>query len=145
MNLGANFMGQAGFFKNGKAGRPHPDSPNLTIFDIEEINRLGAPTVGIPARPVVDVVAKQHAKKLQSVLAQGIRNMHRTKSHESIKNAVTVAAQLARGAMEAYIRSPDTPPPPNAPSTVEGKGFNNPLFHHGHLAGSVEYRTVIKR
>lgn len=130
--------GEAGVFEKGKGGQRHGDS-NLRTVDIMAIHEFGAPTAGISKRSVVEAAAREQAGNIRSGLRAGIRDELRGEAGAT-ERAVRNAARQLRLKMQAIIRDPSRPAPPNAPSTVARKGFNNPLLWTRRLHDAFEER-----
>lgn len=133
---------KAGLRRDGEAGTRRYDNGH-TVMDIAPIHEFGAPTAGIPKRPVVAHVGSATGNQAAQIMLRGIKTLHARPSSGGhlVRTQLEAAARMGRRAMETRVRKPGEPPPPNAPSTVAQKGFNNPLFESGKLAASFESWT----
>lgn len=91
-------------------------------------------TVRIPARPFFRTMIKQCSPGWGKSLA-GILKAH----DYDAAAALGLMGMLIKGQLQTSIR--DWSAPPNAPSTVRGKGFNKPLISSGHLLNSVDFEV----
>lgn len=124
---------EVGFF----GGKPHPADPSMTVASIAAIQEFGAPAAKIPERPFMQTTVRETT--VSKVLAQSIRNIVRGVNTPITHGIWGVAGVHMSKEMSRTITNFSFPP--NAPVTVEIKGFDDPLIETGHMRDSVEYRV----
>lgn len=110
--------------------------PNGTpVAAVAAWNEYGTRT--IPARPFFRNMIAAKSKEWPDGIATQLRL---TRYDVALTLQRTGAA--IRGQLQLSIRSTNTPP--NAPSTIAKKGFNNPLIDTGHMLNSVDYEVTTR-
>lgn len=130
---------QIGFFREDSYG---VENNNLPVATVAAWQDKGAPFIGdkhIPARPFMSVGLKDLLKSpvytnkyKQSFLH--VLESNSTFSKEYHKLSIAVVPKLKKIIDGWYT-------PPNTPSTIEGKGFNNPLIETGKMKDSVRAKV----
>lgn len=115
---------RVGFFEDAK----YPDGTSVAM--VGAIQNDGAPKAGIPPRPffstMVAIESKNWPKAIRDLLIENDYDARKT---------LEIAGEGIKGQLQRYIL--DWSQPPNAESTIEKKGFNDPLFETGHMVNSV--------
>lgn len=126
-----------GFFREDQYGS---DNNNLNVAAVAAWNEFGDArwSVNIPPRPFMrtglgNYVTTTAFKKILAGELKLVFSGKRTinKVYDSIGKVLTEKVQ------ETILELND---PPNAPSTVERKGFNDPLIDTGFMYDSVKYK-----
>jgi len=91
--------------------------------------------ITIPSRPFFRTMIKEHTAEWGPVIGKMMvdTNYDQNKLYKSV-------GELIKGQLQDSIIKMDFPP--NAPSTIRRKGFNNPLIDTGHMLNSVDYEVV---
>jgi hypothetical protein len=117
------------------ANKKHPRSGE-TLEDIAIINEFGAGNV--PERPFLRGTILKNKKKYRKFVRDRILRGALLKKR-STKKAVN---DLGKEAVKDVRRMIDSKiPPPNAPSTVDAKGFDHPLIETGLLKSSIGFKV----
>ena len=118
---------------------------DITTGEVAIINEYG--TEDIPPRPAfkmgLDKSVKDNKKLIDAAL-KNISNHLLTGRSASIKrNLQQVLTQIGRGAKKntRTLIKTGAVEPGNAPSTIQRKGFDRPLWETGLLYDSVEYKV----
>lgn len=114
-----------------KSGVTYPkegDAPPVKLSDVAFWNEFG--TEKIPARPAFRVGAENAVKNSKDLIAKYLMNltdpkMSKANLKQLEKTFMQKMAARCEREVKKIIRSGSTAP--NAPSTVEHKGFNKPL------------------
>lgn len=127
-----------------------PDSLNLTIKQLKDgatvdigihdnpekaehayYNEFGTPR--IPARPAWRTTLDRFQKKYDGLMLEAIDNAIKGKVHiiAGLQELGSAVAQDLKKAIIAWKK------PPNAPSTIAKKGFNDPLIETGETRDSI--------
>lgn len=106
----------------------------IPVAEVALANEFGNPAHSVPPRPfmwrTIDGNAKKWAKLVQNELPQ----MKKMDLKAMAKRVASVAVRdMQRTIDELQF-------PPNAPSTIRAKGFNNPLIDSGQMRDSVTWR-----
>jgi hypothetical protein len=94
-------------------------------------------TSNIPARPFFSTCVNQNRKNWTTLLAPALKN-----AKFDGEKALDIIGNQAKGDLQETMREWDTPP--NAPSTVKAKGFNDPLIDTGNLLDAVSFKVTKK-
>lgn len=114
--------------KTGWPENPTYEDKYKTKFaDVAEYNEFG--TTKIPARPFMRTAIAQNEQKWKQVFAEGVRKCVNGGDPPTL--ALLDAASTAAGDIALVLR--DFTTPPNAPSTIERKGKDDPLMESGLL------------
>lgn len=92
---------------------------------------------GIPPRPFFDVAMDTNKGKYRMAMIKSAIDILRGKTNT--QGFLTKLGILAQGDVQQAIV--DFSSPPNAPSTIAKKGFDNPLIDTGEMKGDVTYRV----
>lgn len=121
---------------NEKSGKPRRFSarPAIPIAQVAAFNEYGDPARHVPARPFMKWTMYKNMRKwrnfVQDVLPQTM----------DAKDTMERLGQKVVRDMKDMIN--DWSEPPNAPSTVAQKGFNNPLIDTRTMVDSVRMEVV---
>ena len=97
---------------------------------IAAINKLGAPAANIPARDAITPMIAQQKLVIRSALGHAAKAALRGRDPEPYLETLAATLELeAKRAIEAFSS------PANAPSTIKGKGFDDPLIGKGADGG----------
>lgn len=122
--------------KNGIRARRIGKREKIPVAQVALANEYGVPEHNVPPRPfmwrTVDGNAKKWAKMVQNELPQ-MKKM-------DLKTMVKRIASVAVRDMQRTID--ELQYPPNAQSTINAKGFNNPLIDSGQMRDSVTWRLA---
>ncbi len=119
--LKVGFLENATYAKNGM--------PVATIALIQE---FGAPAAGIPPRPFFRNFIAKNSKGWPG----GIANQLKLNGYD-VQRSLQITGFVLKGQLQLEIR--DLKTPPNAPSTIRRKGFDDPLIETGHMLNSVDF------
>lgn len=123
-----------GFFNN--AGNKRNDT-NLTNAEIAIKNNLG---IGVLARPFFTTTMDNNAKKYANdVIKKIFEAVGKCDKNVFIRQAEETLQQ-AKGDLQQSIVDWQTPP--NAPSTIAKKGFNDPLRDTDQMLNAVNCKIV---
>lgn len=115
-------------------GSPQPESGDLTMAQLGAVLHFGTEDGHIPARPWLDTGVESGTRDIldtiRSAAAKGL----------PLDTVLEQVGVVAAGAVQEYIT--DLRTPPNAPSTIEKKGSDNPLVDNGHLRAAVTYAVT---
>ena len=115
----------------------YPDGTK--VVDVVRWNEYG--TSKIPARPAFRRSISRTAPKLAEIGAEQAREMLHGKLRFNV--AARRLAKLLAEDMQKAVESFRTPP--NAPSTIRKKGFNNPLIETRLMVRSITYKLLKTR
>ena len=121
---------------NEKIGKPRRFSarPAIPVAQVAVFNEYGDPARHVPARPFMHGTVNRNVKKwrnfVQDVLPQTM----------NAKETMERLGQRVVQDMKDTIN--DWTEPPNAPSTIAQKGFNNPLIDTRTMVDSVRMEVV---
>ena len=112
-----------------------PESDGTPVATIAAINEYGNPANGQPPRPFFRqmIQAKKDGWGVSFNAALQASNMDAAK-------ALRIMGEGMRGQLIESIN--EFSDPPNAPSTIERKGFNKPLINTGHMRDSAAFEVV---
>lgn len=112
------------------AGATYPDEVGTPVAQVAFWNEYG--TSRSPARPFFRTMIANESDGWAELVA----NAAKYYNYDGDK-ALAAVGERIRDQLQESIRRWDTPP--NAPYTVDVKGFNKPLIHTGHMLNSVDY------
>lgn len=122
------------------ASAPHPLRSNISIGSVAVMNEYGSDAAGVPERSFIRRAFRTKANRSELVqqLGQAVRQV--VKYGALPENALAPVGRVIVGRIQdAILRSP---PPPNAPWTVEEKGHAHTLVHTYTLHDSISSRVV---
>jgi hypothetical protein len=107
----------------------------MTPADVAKLNEEGH-EINTPPRPFMST----NAEKEKPVLKKMIKSLYRkmTKKIISPEERLMILGEYMEESLKQEIV--DWSDPPNAPSTIAKKGFNDPLINTGLMLDSVSYR-----
>lgn len=111
------------------------DDPKLAL--IAAVNEFGSSN--IPARPFLRTTFKAESRKAKRIFDSHFARWvldRRASARASLEAAGEHIAEATMAKIEAIKN------PPNAPSTIRQKGFDNPLVHTGKLKKSITVKVV---
>lgn len=113
----------------------------LETVGIAAINTLGAPSNNLPPRPVVEPFVRSQRALIRRKHRSAVVRANRGKDPEP--KLEELADELREGGKQ-FIR--DLSDPPNADSTIDQKGFDNPLVGVGSDGGRLvaEFNAEVK-
>lgn len=115
-------------------GAPVPESGDLTMAQLGAVLHFGTEDGHIPARPWldtgVDSGTQDILETIRSAAGKGL----------PLDAALEQVGVVAAGAVQEYIT--ELRIPPNAMSTIERKGSDNPLIDTGAMRHSVSYAVT---
>jgi len=123
---------RVGFFENARYG---PENDNLQVAQVAKWNEEGTTTN--PTRPFMRHLVSSLDGVYTSTFAASIQSILIGKS--SFSKEYKKLGPLLVEDMQEVIAEWSTPP--NSPTTVAKKGFNNPLVDTGLMHDSVEFRV----
>lgn len=112
------------------AGATYPDEAGTPVAQVAFWNEYG--TSRSPARPFFRTMIANESDGWADVLARAAEYYN----YDGAK-ALAAMGEHIRGQLQNSIRGWQDPP--NAPYTIERKGFNAPLRDTGHMLNSVDY------
>jgi hypothetical protein len=98
----------------------------------------GPYTITIPPRPFFRTMIAQNKDSWGPALGAIVKQNKGIKA----KDALSLLGSIMVGQLKASIIAMKTPP--NAPSTIRKKGFDNPLIDTSHMLNSVDYEVTTK-
>lgn len=120
-----------------------------TIAAINEYGQANDPPYQIPARPFLEPAVRRRKRFIKAGMERALKKAltpdNLQMSEDRVQKVLTsefekIADNLV-GAIQAGIINLQTPP--NAPFTIQKKGFNDPLLETGQMVDSVQY--VVKK
>ena len=119
-----------GIPKGGKSiGTRYPDG--TPVLAVAFYNEFGTET--IPARPFIKNGGRIATKKLEPILKKVIKAVNNDKA--KLKNEFEKVGLLAEAIVKKYIVQLKSPP--NAQSTIDAKGADNPLVDTNLMKNSI--------
>lgn len=115
-------------------GAPQPESGDLTMAQLGAVQHFGTEDGHIPAHPWLDVGVESGTQDILDTIRSAVG---RGLPLDAVLEQVGV---VAAGAVQEYMT--DLRTPPNAPSTIERKGSDNPLIEDGHLRAAVTHAVT---
>lgn len=107
-----------------------------TVAQVAAWNEYG--TEDIPSRPFMRQSFDENRKNLEQILEEGFGDLLDGKILPS--SVLNKAGKELKTKMKKKIV--DFKTPPNAPSTIRKKGFDNPLIHTKKLLRSIEFKKA---
>ena len=131
---------------SGKTNRKQVVKAAITNAEILFINENGSPLRHIPARPVLQMTIDwANANLLQKTIDKCIDAYIQSNfSEDVIKKELNKMCIRMQNYARHLIYDNDGRLQENAPSTIQRKGFNHPLFQTGQLARSITCKLVDK-
>lgn len=115
-------------------GAPQPESGDLNMATLGAVLHFGSEDGHIPARPWLDTGVESGTQDILDTIRSGAG---KGLPLDAVLEHVGV---VAAGAVQEYMT--DLRTPPNAPSTIERKGSDNPLIDTGAMRQSVSYAVT---
>lgn len=115
-------------------GSAQPESSDLTMAQLGAVQHFGSEDGHIPARRWLDVGVESGTQDILDTIRSGAG---KGLPLDAVLEQVGV---VAAGAVQEYIT--DLRTPPNAPSTIERKGSDNPLIDTSAMMQSVSYAVT---
>lgn len=115
-------------------GSAQPESGDLTMAQLGAVQHFGSEDGHIPARPWLDVGVESGTQDILDTIRSGAG---KGLPLDAVLEQVGV---VAAGAVQEFII--DLRTPPNAPSTIEKKGSDNPLIDTSAMMQSVSYAVT---
>lgn len=110
-------------------GSVEPDGSSTA--EVAAINEYGAPEAGIPARPFFSGMIAEKSPEWGDKFAKLLELSDYDTSRALRRMGDGIATQLRKAII-------DFKDPPNAPSTIAKKGFDDPLVDTGSMLNSVD-------
>lgn len=126
-----------GWFENTKY------NDGLPISQVAYWNEYGTTKDGksfIPPRPFLRQAVSENTKKWRDLVVNDLKKV--SEGDLSLEQALNRLGVVASGDVKETIA--DFSNPPNAPSTIKKKGFNDPLVDTGLMMNSVSHKEEIK-
>lgn len=120
----------------GIGSQMHPNG-KITIWEIGAINEFGSRDGHTPERSFLRSAFQDRSwvRSITALAARRVLNLRGT-----AEDALNWMGGVAVHAVRQKIDS--GPPPPNAPSTVQKKGFDHPLFEIGVLRSAISHQVT---
>lgn len=115
-------------------GAPQPESGDLTMATLGAVLHFGSEDGRIPARPWLDTGIESGTTEILDTIRSGIGK------GLPLDTVLEQVGVVSVGAVQEFMT--DLKNPPNAHSTIEKKGSDNPLIDQGHLRASVTYSVT---
>lgn len=109
------------------------------VVDVATWNEFG--TANIPARPALRSAILSVAPQLQKLGRKQAKLMlfRKLRMDKAVRDQAKIMQKEMRDSIESWDR------PPNAPSTVAQKGFDDPLIDTGLYKDSIEFKAIVTR
>lgn len=121
-----------GFFKSEKYGI---ENDNLPVATVAYMNDQG--TSQVPPRPFMTVDFKKHVSKTFKGYAGKFFKTLLTQSNVAfLQELKKIGQEYETELRDAILRYPGS----NSPRWIQQKGFDDPLYHTGHMMSSVKHR-----
>lgn len=131
--LGHGAHVRVGFLEDATYPSSEDGSTALPVAQVAFWNQYG--TVRSPARPFfTDMIEKKSPR-----WGVSLGNILRRNDYDAEKSLALMGEGI-KGQLQRSIN--EWSEPPNAPRTVERKGFNKPLIHHAIMLRSVDYQVM---
>ncbi len=116
-----------------------PENDYLPVAQVWQWNEEGVPSQNIPPRPAIRVGFGVPLRRgmYNKFFLNSIKKIAEGKS--SFLQEYTLLGKMASDDLKKIVKAWNTPP--NAPLTVELKGFNDPLVETGKLVDSITYKV----
>lgn len=115
-------------------GAPQPGSGELNMATLGAVLHFGSEDGRIPARPWLDAGIESGTTEILDIIRSGIGK------GLSLDTVLEQVGVVSVGAVQEFMT--DLKDPPNAPSTIEKKGSDNPLIDSGALRASITYSVT---
>ena len=115
-------------------GAPQPESGDLTMAQLGAVQHFGTEDGRIPARPWLDTGVESGTQEILDTIRSGAGK------GLPLDTVLEQVGVVAAGAVQEYMT--DLKTPPNAPSTIERKGSDNPLIDTGAMRAAVSYAVT---
>ncbi len=125
--VGDHQVVRVGFLEGATCGRDNDASAPEIAFILEG----GAPAANIPPRPFFRTMISKRSQTWGKTLTQLLKN----NSYDTRLALMGMGMIMGEQLQVSMIQMQD---PPNAPSTIKAKGFNNPLIDSRNLLRSIE-------
>lgn len=112
------------------------EDPEVSEYAI--INEFGAPNANIPKRPAFRSTFDRMQDRYSALAGQLLGEVLDGK--RTTRDAFRTLGSIAVSDLQRAVERWNTPP--NEDSTVENKGFNNPLVNTGRLLKAIAWRIV---
>lgn len=123
--------------KIGILGNAEPADDGADMILIAMANEFGTGDGRVPPRPFIRGAFDKNAGQLSEVKAKLYGGI--VDGKVTVTKALSVLGRLHQGQVQAYIV--ELRDPPNAESTIERKGSDNPLIDTGRLRNSVSWEV----
>lgn len=121
------------------AGDTHPDS-DLPLAVIGAIQEFGSVEANIPARPWISRAVREKESDWQSAFGVLISSVI-VRGGSIRRELIKLGNRVAKDVRKTIDRVSS---PPNAPSTIARKGFNNPLRHRDVMRDSTRSHVTVE-
>lgn len=111
----------------------YPDG--TPVATVAAVQNNGSPAMGIPPRPFMSNAVRDHRAEWNKAMSVAL-----TQNDMDATAALTVVGLQMEEDIRQSIR--DTNSPPNAPSTIRRKGFDDPLVASGLMIDSVASKVT---
>lgn len=115
-------------------GAPQPESGDLNMATLGAVLHFGSEDGHIPARPWLDTGVESGAQEILDIIRSGVGK------GLPLDTVLEQVGVVSVGAVQDFMT--DLKDPPNAPSTIEKKGSDNPLIDSGALRASITYSVT---
>lgn len=123
----------------GVSGSDLATGTNFTVAEIAAVQEFGSRDGRIPERSFIRSVVDSNKVKYRSVLKSLIGDV--LLGNLSVEKALAQFGERVVGDIKRKITSISSPP--NAPSTIAGKGFNNPLIRTGTMRSRIKSKVKL--
>lgn len=123
-------VAQVGIF----GGEPHKNAEGLTVATVAAINEFGSEEQNIPERPFIQVTAL--TSKFHVPMSQGFKSV--LAGTGTTRQMIVKSAKKMTQDMKEVIEGFSIPP--NSETTIEKKGFDNPLIETRQMQRSIRHR-----
>jgi len=131
--LGRGAHVRVGFLESATYPSTGEGAKRLPVAQVAFWNQYG--TVRAPARPFfTDMIARKSPR-----WGVSLGNILRKNGYDA-ERSLALMGEGIKGQLQQSIN--EWSEPPNAPSTVERKGFNKPLIHTALMLRSVDYQVM---
>ena len=127
----------AGFFEQDTETDERGEAKSLA--EIAAIQEFGAPKASIPERSFMRSTFDAHEDDYTQAASEALGSV--IDGDITPMGAMIEVGERMSGDMRLTIYDMKTPP--NAPSTIARKGFNDPLVHTGTMARTLRYVAVL--
>jgi hypothetical protein len=130
INLNADPVVSVGFLEGSTCGIHNDQPAPETAYRLE----VGAPKAHIPPRPFFRTMIQTRKATWSKTLARFMKS-----SNYNVQQALSGLGLVMGEQLQLQITL--TTDPPNAPSTIAGKGFDKPLEHSKNMKRAVSFRV----